>query len=108
MNRSFIIRLSAIFGALIMLGLTSCSTNSVEATHNSVDGTYVSEKNNKDYGELKSDGTFLVQQEAGNFDGKYMVNGKNIILTLEDGSTISCTIVGNTITDDQGIRWTKK
>jgi hypothetical protein len=101
MNRSLIIRLSVLFVALMSLWLTSCSKSSVY-------GTYVSEKNAKDYTELKSDGAFFVQQGSVSFSGKYKVDGKNITLTLDSGQAARGKIDGNTIIDDQGIHWTRK
>lgn len=71
-----------------------------------VSGTFVNEKNSKQYLELKSDGT-LYLEESGGHTGKYTVDGNTITLDF-GGPAARGTINGDTITDDEGKKWIKK
>ena len=71
-------------------------------------GKYLSEKNHQDFTELKSDGTFLIQQGNMSLNGKYAIDGKQIKLTLSTGDALTGSIEGRTITDNEGKLWTKQ
>lgn len=71
-------------------------------------GKYVSEKAPSDFTELRSDGTFFIQQGAQSASGKYVIEGKRLILTLPSGEVVEGTIEGNTIIDNTGVRATKQ
>ena len=71
-------------------------------------GKYVDEKRPQDYTELKSDGTFLIHQWNLNASGKYSIDGKRLILTMSSGEVVEGKIEGNTITDNEGSRLTKR
>ena len=71
-------------------------------------GTYVSEKIPNDYRELKSDGTFYLQQGPAGMTGTYEIEGDQITFKLASGSAHRCKIEGNTIVDPDGERFTKK
>jgi len=99
------------FVALMVLpSISGCE----KIKQSSVAGTYVSEKNVKDYLELKADGTFFSQEQTGwgnqtrGMTGKYEIDAGQITLKLESGQAARGKIDGKTIVDNEGIRWTKK
>ena len=73
-----------------------------------VAGKYVNEKNPKDYLELKSDGTFFVQEGSMGMAGKYEIEGNQITLKTDIGLATRGKIEGKTIIDKDGDRWTKQ
>lgn len=71
-----------------------------------VSGTFIHEKNSKEYLELKSDNTFFLQQSGG-ATGKYTIDGNT--LTLDYGGPADRAVInGNTITESDGEKWIKK
>ncbi len=92
------VRFFSLLSAFVILG---CNSGSGSV------GKYVDEKNTKDYTELKNDGTFVVQQGALTANGKYSIDGKRLILTLNSGEVVEGKIEGKTIIDNGGSRSTK-
>jgi len=90
---------------LIFLIVTVIATSECTA---SVAGKYVSEKNARNYLELKSDGTFYLHEGFTDFAGKYEVEGSQITLKTEMGFASRGTIEGKTLIDKDGVRWTKQ
>jgi len=80
----------------------------------SVSGRYVNAKNSREYMELKTDGTFYIEQinaltgRRFALSGKYRVEGDVITWTLEGGLAARGKIERNTIIDDEGKRWVKQ
>jgi hypothetical protein len=73
----------------------------------SLSGTYVSEKNDKYFLELKSDGTFFLKEQLTTY-GKYEIEGNIITLKLEIGFASRGRIEGNVLIDKDGTRWIKR
>ena len=73
-----------------------------------VAGKYVSEKNQKNYLELKTDGTFFVQEDSMGMAGKYEIDGDTITLKTDMGLASRGKIEGKTVIDNDGDRWTKQ
>ena len=71
-------------------------------------GKYISEKNPKDYLELKSDGTFYIQEGGMGVTGKYEIEGDQITLKMDMGFASRGRIQGKTIIDKDGDRWTEQ
>lgn len=91
---------SVVLVTVLVVSLLACS--------NPVVGTYVNVKHNKNYMELRSDGTFYVRENGVANSGKYRVDGNVLTLTIGDGLSAQGKIAGNTITDDEGQNWVKK
>ena len=71
-------------------------------------GTYVEQKEPKNYLELKADGTFLLQKDGGSYAGKYNQDDKNIDMKADAGFSSRVTISGGTLTDTDGYLWVKR
>jgi major membrane immunogen (membrane-anchored lipoprotein) len=71
-------------------------------------GTYVEQKEPKNYLELKADGTFLLQKDGGSYAGKYNQDGENIDMKADAGFSSRVTIRGGTLTDTDGYLWVKR
>ena len=78
------------------------------ACSHGVGGTYVHDKNNKDYLELRSDATFFLRENGMGVSGKYRVDGNVITMTIDGGPSTQGKIQGNTLIDDDGESWVKK
>ena len=85
---------------LLTVSLVSCSKSYV--------GTYISEKNSKNYMELKSDGSLFVQEGKMGMSGKYEIEDKTITLKFDIGVSVRGKIDKNVIVDDDGENWVKK
>ena len=73
-----------------------------------VAGNYVSEKNAKNYMELKSNGSFYVHENGMGAAGSYEVDGDQVTLKTDLGLATRGKIDGKTLVDDDGDRWTKQ
>jgi len=94
----------AIALVVVVPSMSSCE----RAKQWSAAGKYVSEKNDKNYLELKADGTFFLQVRSRGRAGKYEIDGDQITLKTDMGSASRGKIDGNTMIDPDGDRWTKK
>lgn len=74
----------------------------------SILGRYVRKGKNTDYVELKSDGTFSLQQDGKEYSGSYRAQADTITVQVSNGPTSKASISGNTITDSEGIIWEKQ
>jgi uncharacterized lipoprotein YmbA len=86
---------------LALACLVACGGSSVEGTYYNVD-------NQSEYIELKPNGEFYLK--AGQFDlkGKYLVEGKKIVLNPKTPMAAAGTIDKGLIIDQDGTRWQKK
>ncbi|GAB6172977.1 hypothetical protein JCM15765_24550 [Paradesulfitobacterium aromaticivorans] len=93
---------------LLWLTLVLIMLNTLTGCAKTVSGTYVDVKNNKSYLELKSDGTWYLQDDYGHgYTGKYTIDGNTI--TIDNGGRAArFTINGDTITDSEGDKLVKK
>jgi hypothetical protein len=73
-----------------------------------ISGTYVSEKNEKNFMELKTNGSFYVHENGMGMAGSYEIDGDQITLKTDMGFASRGKVDGNTLIDDDGERWTKK
>jgi len=89
-----------VFLALLMAFLLACSKGAA--------GTYVNQKNKKEYLELRGDGTFFLRENGLGVSGRYRVDSGVITLTLEGGLAVQGKIQGNTITDNDGKTWVER
>ena len=99
------VSIQAIISALSLLSmfvLFGCNRGSDNT------GTYLYEKNPKVSVELKSDKTFKMQFGDKIVDGKYVIDGKQVSFTSQQGKVTAGIIDGKTITDNVGAHWTKK
>ncbi len=71
-----------------------------------VAGTYVSEKNDKNFIELKEDGSFFFKD--GEIHGEYTVKGNRTKLVWGGGRFSSVKIKGIILEDSNGDKWVKK
>lgn len=85
---------------LLTLTFISCSKSYV--------GTFLSEKNSKNYIELKSDGSFYIQEDKQGFTGKFEVEDKTITFKTDIGVAFRGKIEKNIIIDPDGETWVKK
>ena len=84
---------------VVLLLFVGCSKSPV--------GTYVSQKNPDYYLELRKDGTFFLKEKM-TVAGKYRVDGQTITLETSIGFASQGTIDGDTMTDKDGDKWTRK
>lgn len=87
------------------LNLVSCDN---KANQMSVSGRYVSEKSPERFRELKSDGTFFVQEGQVSATGTYKVSDKQITLTVSNGTAFRANLEGKAMIDLDGERYTKQ
>ena len=73
-----------------------------------VEGTYYNVANDKEYIELKKDGTFYLKAGTLDFSGKYVVDGKSIVLNPESKMAAKGRIENDVITDNDGTRWKRR
>jgi len=85
-----------------MLTLLGCSNDSFSP------GKFVDKENPQNYTDLRSDGTFLINQGKFKGGGTYLVDGKRLTLTFSSGLVVEGKIKGNVITTDKGGRLTKQ
>jgi hypothetical protein len=95
-----------LLAALVVLGaaMSGCSKDKRSA----IAGRYVSEKNDKDYIELKTDGTFFIQEGSMGQTGTYEIDGDQITFKIASGAAARGKIEGRTYINQAGERWTKK
>jgi len=93
---------------LFILAFIYCCIFVLVGCSNQVAGTYISEKNDQDYTELKADGTFFVKEGRVSIYGKYEIEGNVLTLKLEGGRAPRGTIEKNYLIDDEGVKWIKK
>ena len=86
----------AITSFLITFALIGCS--------NQVAGTYISEKNQKNYIDLKADGSFFMRD--GNIHGEYEMKG-DVITLIWGGRFSTGSIEGNILVASDGNKWVK-
>lgn len=70
-------------------------------------GTYISQQHADRYLELKSDGTFFCKDSM-TMSGTYKMEDQTITLTTPMGMASRGTLDGDTMTDPDGVKWTKK
>lgn len=93
----------SLYSVLALLALTI-----ITACSSSLDGRFVSEKNHKNYRELRSDKTYFVQEENGALSGTYEINSDSIIFRMGNDVALTSKIQGNTIIDPDGEVWKKQ
>ena len=81
----------------ITVALIGCS--------NQVAGTYISERNDKNYIELKADGSFFIRN--GYIHGEYEVKGDVITLIWGGGRLSTGRIDGDILVASDGDKWVK-
>jgi hypothetical protein len=85
-----------------LLALTGCNHNST------ISGKYVDEKQPQNYFELKKDGMFSIHQGDVSKNGKYVLDGNKVTLTLDGGGVAHGKIEGKTFIDNGGVVFTLK
>ena len=81
---------------------------SISEALTSVAGTYVNEKDNELYIELKADGKFFIKDCCVQGNGQYEIEENIITLKMDSGLTSKGTIQENAIIDPDGDRWIKQ
>lgn len=94
--------ITLILGVAVLL--QSCS----RLKQTSAAGKYVQEDNADNYLELKADGSVFVQQDSMGATGKYEIEGDQITIKWDTGMADRATIAGNTVTESNGTKWTKR
>ena len=87
--------------ALALACLLACGGSSVEGTYYNVD-------NQSEYIELKPNGEFYLKAGPLDFSGKYIVEGKTIVLNPKTVMAATGTIDKGLIVDKDGTRWQRK
>lgn len=101
-------RLNAIYGLIHSASTRRAGLSAAAAAvdPSTVFGTYTRVGKSTDYLELKSDGTFVVQQDGKTMKGTFSVAG-NIVTAQSGKLTDTARIEGSRIVDRQGIVWEK-
>jgi hypothetical protein len=104
---------NAVFATLLLICFAGVS---IAADPASVAGTYISQRDNKQFITLYPDSTFHIKQRKKPADldnpfieisGKYILDGETLKLMLDDGGTASGQLKANTFEDTQGDKWVK-
>lgn len=91
------------YGILLMLALTV-----IAACNPSLEGKFVSEKNPRNYRELRPDKTYFVQEEIGTTSGTYEINADSILFRRGNDLALTSKLHGTTIVDPDGEVWKKQ
>lgn len=102
-----ILRATLVVMLMLAASLNLVSCNNAEQM-SSVSGRYISEKSPERFRELKSDGTFLVQEGQVGATGTYKVANKQITLMVTNGVTITSNLDGKSMIDRDGERYTRQ
>lgn len=86
---------------LLMMLLFACGSGSVE-------GIYYNVGNDQEYIQLKNDGQFFLKAGELELSGKYIVEGKSIVLNPDSKMVARGTIEKGLIVDNDGTKWQKK
>jgi hypothetical protein len=86
---------------MVMACLLACGGSSVEGTYYNVDSA-------DEFIELKNNGEFYLKAGGLDFSGKYVVEGKTIVLNPKTALAAVGTIDNGLIIDKDGTRWQKK
>lgn len=89
------------FVIVALAALLACGGSSVEGTYYNVD-------NQAEYIELKHNGEFYLKAGQFDFSGKYVVEGKKIVLNPKTVMAAVGVIDNGLIIDKDGTRWRKK
>jgi len=79
--------------------IAGCSKN--------ISGTYVHDKDKRDYMELHSDGTLFLRVRGSGVSGKYSVESNVITLMIDGKPSIHCKLHDGVMVDDAGEAWTR-
>ncbi|HEV3038657.1 MAG TPA: hypothetical protein VHA33_12855 [Candidatus Angelobacter sp.] len=91
---------SVILACILIVAMVACSKN--------IAGTYVQQRDRKEYLELRGDGTFFLRERGVGVSGHYRVDGEVVTLTLDgSGRAIQVKLQGGTLVDDGGQLWVK-
>ena len=69
--------------------------------------TYVYQEDGKSHLDLNSDGTFLLLQEGKKYQGRYMIAGAELTITLGT-QVLKARLAGNSMFDTSGKEWVRK
>jgi hypothetical protein len=88
-------------------GVESLQTSSpADATYS---GKYVNEKNNNNYIDLNTDGTFHLRQSKKDYNGQYRVEGGKLVMVINNKALPGSQIGEGVIIDnDDGSRWVRQ
>jgi hypothetical protein len=78
------------------------------ACGNSVNGSYYNIENQNEYIQLLKDGKFYLKTDTQELSGKYVVDGKVIVLNPGSKMAAQGTIAKDIITDNDGTKWKKR
>lgn len=87
--------------ALSLATLLACGGSGIE-------GTYYNVESDSEYIELKDNGEFYLKAGAMDLSGKYVIEGKVIILNPRTNVAATGRIENGVIVDNDGTRWKKK
>lgn len=94
--------LALVVSAVLSLG-ASCAAGSAAA------GRYVNDQNPSDVIELRSDGTFALQEDGGHIAGTYSVDGSAVSLVTASGQKLQGRIEDGVFTDTMmGKQWKRQ
>ena len=90
-----------------MIGFWVLAVTALVACGGGVEGTYVNESHSQDYLELRSDGTFFMEEGGQSVSGSYRIDDAKITLSLPSGAATRGTMSGDVLIDSDGDRWVK-
>jgi hypothetical protein len=96
---------------LTILGCASVQIKTdkdVSEKPNQISGKYFNPLSTDIYLELKDDGTVYDKFGSRSANGKYVIDGKRVIFTLESGRTFECIIDGKSLFTKEGFRYSKQ
>ena len=70
-------------------------------------GRYYQREKKANFIDLRSNGTFHIEQNSRRFDGRYEIDEGLLILSLDKGARIITWIDEQVITDNEGKKWAR-
>jgi hypothetical protein len=93
-------RVKVVLAGILMATLIACGGR--------ISGTYVHDKDSKEYLELRPDSTFFLRERGMGLSGKYRIDGATVTLTVDGGMSTQGNIRGKTLIDDDGEKWVRR
>lgn len=103
-------RMMAKFGCFYQAygaAIATASAAPVAVPPSGIAGRYQRERRPKDYLELSPAGSFVLEQDDATFKGRYRVEGDKLTLMFSGRSLPAGKILGATLVDPEGERWTR-
>jgi len=90
------------------INLSAADPPPTAPTDASIAGKYIRKNKDSDFIELKSDGTFSLQQNGKSYNGNFKIEADNITILISHGPTSKHRFTGGSIIESDGTVWEKQ